>query len=110
MQQATVAGRYESHHPIADALWNWRAEALWILAGVILMLAFGDALIVLALAFAIVAVAATWWTWTHRKVENRVQGNDAEWASVTHLRPALTGQRELNKTSAHAPYRGPSAA
>jgi len=110
MQQTNVAGRYETHHPVAEALWNWRAEALWILAGVILMLAFGDALIVLGLAFAIVAVAATWWTWTHRKVENRVERNDAEWASVTHLRAALAGQRDLNKASAHAQRRGPSAA
>jgi uncharacterized membrane protein YhiD involved in acid resistance len=104
MQHTTVARRYDTHHSLADALWNWRAEGLWVLAGVIVMLAFGDAFIVLALAVAIVAVAVTWLTF--RNVEDRVQRNDAEMASVSHLHRALTGQHD----SAHAQWRGPSAA
>jgi hypothetical protein len=101
MQQNTVVGRHDTHHSFADALWNWRGEALWVLAGVILMLAFGDAFIVLALAVAIVAVAVTWLTL--HNVENRVERNGAETASVSHLR---SGKRD----SSHAQWRGPSAA
>ncbi|HZC89532.1 MAG TPA: hypothetical protein VE400_02470 [Mycobacterium sp.] len=104
MQQNTVVGRHDTHHSFADALWNWRAEALWVLAGVILMLAFGDAFIVLALAVAIVAVAVTWLTL--HNVENRVERNGAETASVSHLRSARAGKRD----SSHAQWRGPSAA
>jgi Flp pilus assembly protein TadB len=67
------------------------AETLWILAAIILMLSFGDALTLLALAFAIVTMMTAWWI--HRRVEHRVDRNDAELASVTHLRPAVTSQR-----------------
>jgi hypothetical protein len=70
------------------------------------VIAFGDALTVLAVAFAI--VTTVWWI--YREVEHRVERNDAEMAPVTHLRPALTGQRDLKKTSPQASWRGPSAA
>jgi hypothetical protein len=105
-----TTGHDETHHSIAQSLWRWRAEALWMLAGITLMLAFEDALVLLTLAFAIVTVTAAWWTaWsTYRTVEHRVESGDAELAPVTHLRPASTSQRE--KTSAHASWLGPSAA
>ena len=82
-------------------------EGPWILAGIIILIAFGDALVLLAAVFAIVTMTTAWWI--HHKVEHRVERNDAELAPVTHLRPALTGQRDLEKTSAHASWRGPSA-
>jgi cbb3-type cytochrome oxidase subunit 3 len=109
-QNTTTTGRYD--HSIAETLWSWRAEALWTLAGLVLLLAFGDALILLALAFVTVTVA--WWI--YRTIEHRAESgesveiNDAEWASVTDLRPALTNQRALKKTSPHVPWHGPSAA
>jgi peptidoglycan/LPS O-acetylase OafA/YrhL len=98
MRQNTPTG--EAHYPVA--------EALWILTGSILLLAFGDILIMLALTVAIVAIAAAWWA--HRTVEHRAQRNDAEVASVTHLRPASTGHRDLKRFTAHAPWRGRSVA
>jgi hypothetical protein len=58
MRQTTISGHHETRYPIA--------EALWILAGIVLLLAYGDALLVLALAFAIVAMTTAWWI--HRKV------------------------------------------
>jgi hypothetical protein len=58
------------------------------------------------LALAIVTTA--WWILS--AVEHRVERNDAEMAPVTHLRPTLTDQRGLEKTSAHMSWRGPSAA
>lgn len=89
-----------THHPIG--------EAVWIVAGIIVMFAFGDALTLLALALVIVTMTTAWWI--DRKVEHRVQRSDAEWASATHLRPALTVQPGREKTSAHASWRGPRAA
>ena len=62
MQQTTIAVRRESHYPIA--------EALWVIAGIILLLAFGDAVALLVLGFAIAASAAAWWI--HRRAGHRV--------------------------------------
>jgi hypothetical protein len=104
MLQTTSGQRDRS---IAEMLWDFRGEALWVLVGVVLLVAFVDPLILLALAT--VAVAAV--RWAYRKVQHRVEKNvrsDAELATVTHLRPTLAGQRE--KTSAHAPRLGSSAA
>ena len=104
MLQNTTGQRDRS---IAEMLWDFRGEALWVLVGVVLLVAFVDPVILLALAT--VAVAAAWRA--YRKVQHRVEKNvrsDAELATVTHLRPTLAGQRE--KTSAHAPWLGPSAA
>jgi ABC-type bacteriocin/lantibiotic exporter with double-glycine peptidase domain len=98
MRHTTTSGHH--HYPIA--------EALWILAGIIMLIAFGDALVLLALAFAIVTVTTAWWI--YRRVEHRVERNDAELAPLSHLRPTLSDQRDLKKTSAHAPWRRPSAA
>jgi membrane protein implicated in regulation of membrane protease activity len=100
MQQTTISGQHGSRYPVA--------EALWIVTGVFVMIAFGDALTLLVLAFAIVAMTTAWLT--YRKVKHRVERNDAEMALVPHLRPALTGKRDLKKTSAHASWRGPNAA
>jgi hypothetical protein len=47
-------------------------------------------------ALATVAVAATWWA--YRKVQHRTEKNvrsDAEFATVTHLRPTLADSRVL---------------
>jgi ABC-type Mn2+/Zn2+ transport system permease subunit len=98
MRHTTISGHHGTHNTVA--------AAFWILAGIIAVIAFGDALTLLAIALTIVTTA--WWI--YREVEHRVKGNDAEMARVTHLRPALTGQRDLKKTSAHASWRGPSAA
>ena len=83
-------------------------EAVWIVAGIIIMFAFGDAFVLSALAFGIVAMTGAWWT--YRRAERRAERNDAELAPVTHLRPAVTAQHHLQKTSAHASRHGPSAA
>jgi ABC-type Mn2+/Zn2+ transport system permease subunit len=99
MRHTTISGHHGTHHTVA--------AAFWILAGTIVLIAFGDVLTLLAVAFAI--VTTVWWI--YREVEHRVQRNDAEMAPVTHLRPALPGQRDLKKASAaHASWRGPSAA
>jgi hypothetical protein len=96
MRYNTISG----HSPVG--------EAVWIVAGVIIMFAFGDAFVLSALAFGIVIMIGAWLT--HRQAERRAERDDVEMAPVTHLRPALTAQRDLKKTAAHASWRGPSAA
>jgi predicted PurR-regulated permease PerM len=56
----TTTGHHETRYPIA--------ETLWILAGIILLLAFGDVWTLLVLAVAIVAISAAWLI--HLRVEH----------------------------------------
>jgi cbb3-type cytochrome oxidase subunit 3 len=97
MRHTTISGHHGSQHTVA--------AAFWILAGIIVVIALGDALTLLAVAFAI--VTTVWWI--YRNVEHRAERNHAKMAPVTHLRPALTGQRDLKKTSAQASWRRPRA-
>ena len=82
------------------------AAAFWIFAGIIVVIAFADALATLAITIAIVTAIA----WIYSKVGRRLERSDGEMAPVAHLRPELTGQRDAKRTSAHAPLGGPRAA
>jgi hypothetical protein len=72
MQQTTIAGYHETHYPVA--------EALWVFAGIILLLAFGDAATLLVVGFAIAAMAAAWWI--HRRAGHRSGGKGYAMAVV----------------------------
>ena len=85
----TISGRHGTHEV--------EVAVFWIVAGSIIVIAFGDALAVLAVAIAI--------SWMYRKVEHRLERTDAEMAPVTRLRPELTGQRGFENTLAHASRR-----
>jgi hypothetical protein len=87
MSYNTISG----HSPIG--------EAVWIIAGIIVMFAFGDAFVLSALAFGIVTVIGA--LFTHRRAERRAQITDADMAPVTHLRPALTGRHHAEKAPGH---------
>jgi hypothetical protein len=93
----TISGHHGTHHIVA--------AAVWILVGIFAVVAFGDALTLLAVALAIVTTVR----WIYREVEHRLERSEAEAAPVTHL-PTLTGQLDLTQTSAYAPWRGPRAA
>lgn len=67
--ETTSSGQHGTHLPIA--------EALWILAGIILLIAFGDALVLLVLAFAVVAMTTAWWI--YGKVEQRAGRTTRSW-------------------------------
>ena len=54
MRQISSNGYTDNRFPIG--------EAVWIAAGIIVGLAFGDALVLLALVVAIPAMATAWWT------------------------------------------------
>jgi predicted outer membrane lipoprotein len=90
------------HHGVYDA----EAAAFWIFAGIIVVIAFRDVstllvvgLTLLAVAFAI--VTAAWWV--SRNSEHRVARSHSAVASVTHLRPTLTGQRARARSSRLGP-------
>jgi hypothetical protein len=85
----TISG-YHYTHGVGTAVF-------WIVAGIIIAIAFGDALAVLAVAIAI--------SWMYRKVEHRLQRRDAEMAPVTRLRPGSTGQRDLKDTLVRQSHR-----
>jgi hypothetical protein len=81
------------------------AAAFLLLAGIIVLIASGDAFAILVATVVIVTLA---WGLI-REIEHRVR-NGAQLAPVTHLLPASTGRLHLKKTSAHALWRGPGAA
>jgi hypothetical protein len=80
------------------------AALFWIFAGLIMVIAFGDAVAILAVAVAIVTAVA----WIYRTVEHRLERNHEHMAPVTHLRPEFTGQPD--GTSVHASSHRPHAA
>ncbi len=98
MRDITIDGRLRSR----DA----EAVAFWIFGGIIMVIAFGEALAVLAATVAFVAAIS----WIYRKVERRLGRNDAEAAPVTMLRPELTGHRDLKMAFAQPWRHGPRAA
>jgi hypothetical protein len=83
----------EFHYPFGEAVWG--------VAGVILLLAFGDVLVVLALALVVAGVIAA--VWSYRQV--RREHDDRDLAPVTHLRPA-----GVDRHRATTSIQGPSAA
>jgi hypothetical protein len=108
--QLSVAGSEgDSHLSEADMDSHYLiGEAVWIAAGIIMLLAFGDALVLLALALASAAMTTAWWT--HRKAQQREPVSDADLAPVSRLRPTSAIRREPKSALAQAPWRGPSAA
>jgi hypothetical protein len=95
-----ITTTFSGHHGSHDT----EAALFWIFAGIILLIAFGDAVAILAVVVAILTAVA----WIYRTVEHRLQRNDAHTAPVTHLRPELSGQHD--RASAPALFHRPHAA
>ncbi len=95
MRHTTISGHHVGQrHTVA--------AAFWILAGIIVVIAVGDVLLLVAAALAIPTMV-----W---RIDRRMEKNDARKAPVTHLRRALTGERHRTKPSAQGSWFGPSAA
>jgi Flp pilus assembly protein TadB len=99
MWHTTMTEHHRDHHTVA--------AAFWIIAGIIAVIALGDAFVLLAIALATVTTVRWLYRERHRFARNAAR-NDAEMAPVTQLRPALT--RQPDPTSPHTSWRGPSAA
>lgn len=74
------------------------AALFWIFAGIILVIAFGDALTIVGAAVAAVVVVS----WLYRKVVNRGHATEPAMASVTHLRPQSVGHADAEGHQPHA--------
>jgi cbb3-type cytochrome oxidase subunit 3 len=85
---ATTSGRHGST--------DVEAVAFWIFAGIIMAIAFGDALTVLALAIAVLAAIS----WVYGKFARRWSRNAAKIAPVNLVRPEVTHGSDQNRTSA----------
>lgn len=97
MRQTIIRQRPDARFPIASALGG--------IAGIILLLALGDVVIVLGLALAAGAIATA--SWMRRNAEHRVRSSEVGLASVSRL-PAIDG--EPKTASAHALWHRHSAA
>jgi hypothetical protein len=73
-----ISGHKATHHA--------EGRLFWIFAGIIIVIALGDALTVVAGAIAILTMIS----WIYREVEHRRESR-AEMARVAHIRPELTG-------------------
>jgi len=96
MQLTTTKRQQRRHDTVA---------AFWLVAGIIVMIASGDALALLIAAVAIVTVVWGMIRAIERRVRNRTQP-----APVTQLHPAMTARRDLTKTTVHGSWHGPRAA
>jgi hypothetical protein len=96
MQLTTTKRQQRRHDTVA---------AFWLVAGIIVMIASGDAL---ALLIAAVAIVTLVWGMI-RVIERRVR-NRTDLVRVTQLHPALPAGRVLKRTSAHGSWLGPRAA
>lgn len=100
MRHLTIGGHNGTH--------DVEAIAFWVFGGIIMLIAFGEALAVLAGVFAVVAAIA----WIYRKVERRFERSDERDAvvpaAVTPLR--LAGHGDATWTSADPRWHGPRAA
>jgi len=105
MRHTTTSGHHGTHHHSGAAA-LWIVAAFWIVAGIVAVIGLGGGLTRMAVALAI--VTTEWWLIS--EVEHRFERNDPKMASVAHLRPELTDQRDLKNASAHASWRGPRAA
>jgi hypothetical protein len=96
MRHTTISGQHNAHHAIAVAVWV--VAALWIVAGIVAVIALGGGVMRMAV---VLAVVATEW-WLIPQVEHRFERKGGKTAGVSHLRPVLTSQRDLKTISAYA--------
>ena len=108
MWHTRINGVRGTHHAVAAAYWVM--AAFWIVAGIAAVIALGGGLTRLAVALAVAITERRLISGVEDRFERNLARSHAEMASVTHIRPALTGQRDLKKISPHASWRGPSAA
>ena len=110
MPKTAITGPKQTDRSIAETLWNWRAEALWGLAVTVLLFACVNPMIVSGLLLAAATTTAA--CWAYRKIADGAEREKEKLASAsaTHLRSEAATQRGLERTPAHAPWRGHHAA
>jgi hypothetical protein len=107
MPDSEIAGSEQTGRSITDRLWSNRAELLWGLVVVVLLLTFIDPVVLIGAVLVIATVAATWAGF--HELLDRAQQDDAR-ADAAHLRPAAVRRREPDTTATHTPWQGHNAA
>ncbi|WP_292992035.1 hypothetical protein [Mycobacterium sp.] len=98
-------GTEEPEQParLIDKMWHKRAELLWGLAAVILLLTFVSPVVLIGAALLIATVAAGWAGF--HELMTRAKQDEARRA-VAPVRSVKTDRREPDASSAPAPWHG----
>ena len=107
MPSSDTNGAKRTDRSIVDKLWGKRAELLWGLVAVIMLLAFFSPAMLIGAALVIATVAAAWLGF--HELMDRAKTDDAQ-APADPLRPADAGQRGTEKPPTPAPWEGHHAA
>jgi hypothetical protein len=107
MPTSEIPGPEQTDRSILDKLWSNRAELLWGLVVVILLLTFVDPVVLIGAALVIATVAAAWAGF--HELLDRAQQDDARPDAVP-IRPAAVSRPEPEKTATHTPWQGHHAA
>ena len=107
MPENEITGPEQTDRSIVDKLWSKRAELLWGLVVVILLLTFVSPVVLIGL-FLVIATIVAAWAGFHELLD-RAKQDDAE-SPAAPRRAAPGGRRASEKTAAHTPWQGRSAA
>jgi hypothetical protein len=106
MPENEITGPEQTDRSIVDKLWAKRAELLWGLAVVVMLLTFIDPVVLIGAAL-VVATIVVAWAGFHELMERAKQDDAASPAAP--LRAAPASQR-VPETTAHLPWQGHHAA
>ncbi len=107
MPHDEITGPEQTDRSIVDKLWSKRAELLWGLVVVILLLTFVDPVVLIGLALAVATIVAAWAGF--HELLDRAQQDDAR-SPGAPLRAAPASRREPEQTATHLPWQGHHAA
>ncbi len=103
MPQGEITGPEQTDRSIIDKLWSKRAELLWGLVVVIMLLTFVDPVVLIGLALVIATIVAAWAGFN--ELMDRAKQYDAQ-SDATPIRPATAARHKPEKTAAHLPWEG----
>jgi hypothetical protein len=103
MPQDEITGPEQTDRSIVDKLWSKRAELLWGLVVVILLLTFVDPVVLIGLALVVATIVAAWAGF--HELLDRAKQDDAK-SPAAPLRAAPASRRERVKTAMQTPWQG----
>jgi hypothetical protein len=103
MPQGEITGPEQTDRSIVDKLWSKRAELLWGLVVVILLLTFVDPVVLIGLALVVATIVAAWAGF--HELLDRAKQDDAE-SPAAPLRAAPASRRERKKAAMQTPWQG----
>ncbi len=107
MSQGEITGPGQTDSSIVDKLWSKRAELLWGLVVVIMLLTFVKPVVLIGLALVLATIVAAWAGF--HELMDRAKQDDAT-SPAAPLRAAPAGQRASEKTATQMPWHGHHAA